>query len=95
MIGTYPNYGYYASKAGLNHLTRAIAVHYASRGVRCNAVVPGVMDTPLIQTQIAGQYSDVDAMIAARASLFLAPDEAAYVTGVCLPVDGGLSCVAR
>ena len=109
VVNEYPYASYFASKAGLNHFTRAMALQYAKRGVRVNAVMPGLMDTPLIHTQIAGQYESVDAMVAARharsptgrmgdawdvahAALFLASDDARYVNGVCLAVDGGLSC---
>ena len=80
-----------------------------TKGIRCNTVVPGLMNTPLIHQQISGQYATPEEMVAARdaacpsgkmgtawdiahAALFLASDEAGYITGVSLPVDGGLSC---
>ncbi len=65
-INKLPYFGYYASKAGLNHFTQALAVNYAPFGIRANALLPGVMDTPLIYTQIASSYASVDEMIAAR-----------------------------
>jgi NAD(P)-dependent dehydrogenase (short-subunit alcohol dehydrogenase family) len=105
----YNNVSYYASKAALNQLTSHLAVQVAAKGIRVNAILPGLMDTPLIYARRAG--GDAAAMVAernarvpmkrmgtawdvARAAVFLASDEAQYITGVLLPVDGGISCTS-
>lgn len=106
----YSYFSYYTSKAAVNQATVAIALQYADRGIRANAIMPGVIDTPMVYKQIATQYSSIEEMVAARqravpmkhtgspwdvanAAVFLASEEAGFITGVCLPVDGGHSCV--
>ena len=107
---TYPLAAYSASKGGVNSLTRAIAMQYASKGIRANVIMPGLIRTPMAVDAPAQQYGldkaqfirmrDAavpmqhmgEAWDVANAALFLASDEAKYITGVVLPVDGGLSC---
>jgi len=101
---------YEVSKAGMNRLTTSVANANAGHGVRCNAVLPGLMDTPMAITGIAeaiGSSTDAvretrnarvplrgkmgTAWDTAHAALFLASDEANFITGVLLPVDGGMA----
>jgi NAD(P)-dependent dehydrogenase (short-subunit alcohol dehydrogenase family) len=102
---------YYATKGAVVSLSRAIALEFADKGIRCNSVSPGLMDTPMVRYGLTGAYGkdgDVDNLIRVRTSqcpmghmgtgwdtahavLFLASDEAKYVTGIDLIVDGGLT----
>jgi NAD(P)-dependent dehydrogenase (short-subunit alcohol dehydrogenase family) len=65
---SYPYSSYYASKAGLNQFTVGVAMQYAKQGIRANVIMPGMMNTPLIYRQIAGQYESPDDMVRARDS---------------------------
>jgi NAD(P)-dependent dehydrogenase (short-subunit alcohol dehydrogenase family) len=98
---------YKASKAGVNALTQQLAIAYAADGIRVNAIMPGLIDTPMAvdaPARLTGRpREELASRRAARvpigrqgsawdiasAALFLASDEAAFVTGVVLPVDGG------
>ncbi|WP_416776018.1 SDR family NAD(P)-dependent oxidoreductase [Xenorhabdus budapestensis] len=92
---------YCASKGAVVNLTRAMALDYGSQGVRVNAVCPGLVLTPMvarldeetlesfdsrISLKRPGQPSEVAAAIA-----FLASEDASFINGVNLPVDGGLT----
>jgi len=98
---------YKVSKAGVNALTQSLAIAHAKDGIRVNAIMPGLIDTPMAVDAVAritGRTRDeVAERRAARvplghqgvawdvahAALYLASDEAAFVTGALLPVDGG------
>lgn len=103
---------YYTTKAAINQLTRTTAAEYAPKQIRVNAVLPGLMKTPMVEHSPghADSYGggDLEAMWRARdqqvpmghmgdawdvahAVLFLASDEARYVTGLELVVDGGIT----
>jgi NAD(P)-dependent dehydrogenase (short-subunit alcohol dehydrogenase family) len=106
-----PYVTYYTSKAGILGLTQGIALQYAEKNIRANAILPGLMNTPMIVEPLKGVYAagDVDKMIeirnkqcptgkmgdawdVAHAALFLASDEAKYITGAQIVVDGGITC---
>ena len=103
---------YKSSKAGLNALTHALATGNAKYGIRVNAIMPGLMDTPMAieggalvrgipkerlraerdaRVPLGGKMGT--AWDTAHAALFLASDEAKFITGVVLPVDGGQSAL--
>jgi len=101
---------YAASKAGVIAFSKSIAIAYVKKGVRVNTVIPGVMDTPLVENRLVKQLGAADAKAlvekrhasvpighmgdawdVANAVLFLASDEARYITATELVVDGGMT----
>jgi len=94
---------YSGSKGGVSALTRVTAAEYASRNVRVNAIAPGAIDTGMtedlpadylqeaVKGTLMGRIGQPEEI--ARAALFLASDDASFVTGAVLPVDGGYTLV--
>jgi meso-butanediol dehydrogenase / (S,S)-butanediol dehydrogenase / diacetyl reductase len=97
------NEAYSAAKAGVINLTQGIAVRYGHHGIRCNAIAPGTIRTPIWQERVdrdpvvfqrlvkwypLGRVGEPDDI--ANAAMFLASDDASWITGTVLTVDGGL-----
>jgi NAD(P)-dependent dehydrogenase (short-subunit alcohol dehydrogenase family) len=101
LVGDPVRTAYGISKAGLDSLTRYVATQYGKRGIRCNSIAPGVVATPALAANVPpemiaiyershltprlGRPEDI-----AAAVVFLASDDAAFITGQTLSVDGGL-----
>lgn len=105
-IGATPSSAYSAAKAGVHALTRNLAIEFAKDNIRVNAVAPAIVETPVYDTFMSpeevrqvlptfnklhplgrnGQLQDV-----VEAILYLASDQASWITGVVFPVDGGVT----
>jgi meso-butanediol dehydrogenase/(S,S)-butanediol dehydrogenase/diacetyl reductase len=103
-LAYYGNEAYSAAKAGIISLTRSLAVRYGPLGIRANAIAPGTLRTPaweerrqkdpdvferLAKWYPVGRVGEPEDVVGA--ALFLASDEAAWISGAVLPVDGGLT----
>jgi NAD(P)-dependent dehydrogenase (short-subunit alcohol dehydrogenase family) len=102
-----PYISYAAAKSGVLQFTRSIAMEYADKGIRANILLPGLIDTPLVRNSLSGDdYEAVlkarnaacpmkrmgTPFEVAKAAVFLASDDASYITGAELIVDGALTC---
>ena len=95
---------YTASKGAVTMLTKAIASRYGKDGIRCNSIHPSTVDTPFVQVLFkdparkAERLGEVplgrlaSAADVANAVLYLASEEASFINGVAMPVDGGVTC---
>lgn len=106
LVGLKDRAAYCASKGAVSAFTRQVAVQYAAAGIRCNSICPGTVDSPWVGRLLAAAADPGQARAAlvarqpmgrlgdpaeiAKAALYLASDDAAFVTGTELVIDGGL-----
>ncbi len=100
---TVPQDAYTASKGGLLALTKSLAIQYGQQGIRCNAICPGPIETPLLRTLWInedarnlrldriplGRFGNAQDIV--YLAIYLASDESSWTTGTWLTVDGGIS----
>ena len=103
IVGSATGAAYHASKGAVRLLTKAAAIQYAADGIRVNSVHPGVTNTPMIRELMADETAGAGFLAGtpmgrlgrpeeiANAILFLASDEASFITGAELVVDGGFT----
>ena len=99
--GMWPNVPYSASKGGVIALTKSMAVHHGRENIRVNCLAPGYIYTPMVSDRVSAEQRDLRRRTAplgtegtawdvAWAALFLASDEARWISGVVLPIDAGV-----
>jgi len=107
IIGAQDRFAYTASKAAVVGMTKSIATDYAAKGIRCNAICPGAVESPSLEERLhaRGDYEKARAGFVARQPMgriglpeeiaalvvYLASDESKYMTGQAIAIDGGWS----
>lgn len=100
-LQAHPMLSYATTKAGIFNMTRTMAVHLAEYGIRVNCIAPGFLDTPMVQPIMSEKRRKMvkrmvplgrfgTAWDTAKGALYLASDDASFVTGITLVIDGGL-----